>query len=275
MATEIIKKSMYKGSVNIDFYPNSHMYKFINEDGTKENLLSVSAISGNTKQGWMQRWVISTAREAMVEYDKETKISVLRKEFYDEDGIILSEGLIARKIYEDCAASSVRSKEATDIGSAVHDWCEKYAISMISGKESPKMLEGEKEQNGCNAFLDWVMDNDVEFIELECFIYSKKHKYVGTFDVLFKMNGKDDLYLGDYKTSKAFYAFDHSQQLNGYRIAFEEEFPDKKIKGMRCIRFDKETGEVEVHTVSKDNEFLSQLKVTKYQKKLEKKYRKK
>lgn len=140
--------------------------------------------------------------------------------------------------------------EAASIGDEVHAFAEEFARRRVAGEEmTDDMLEfihPETEQ-AVHGFLDWVESNEVEFLVAEKVIYSRRHEYVGTFDLVARVNGV--LTLIDFKTSKYIY-LGHKLQTSGYWSAFTEEndflsenYPDQAIDGgieqAMVVRFDK------------------------------------
>ena len=82
-------------------------------------------------------------------------------------------------------------------------------------------------------FLDWWNKQGYEVIEIEKKLYSKKHNFVGTLDLIVKdKNG--DLVLIDIKTSNRI-VFGYELQANAYRKAYEEETGNKISKAF-CLK---------------------------------------
>lgn len=241
--TETIQKTLYGGEVEITFYPNSHAYKIGND-----RIVGVTTITGVIDKPALKGWAAECAINEIIE--------------------CMNRGETSEAAFRECKYAFNRvSKDATDIGKVVHDFCENFALHKMGKGEKPELPEDEKALSGCLAFLRWHDQNKVEFIETEKLVYSKKHNYCGTFDLLARVNGK--LYLIDYKTSKAFYALEMSAQLAGYDIAYKEE-TGEKVEGLSILRFDKETGEFEVHDITErelaQTIFLSCLEIKKAQK---------
>ncbi len=69
------------------------------------------------------------------------------------------------------------------------------------------------------AFADWAITNGVCFIKSEVMLYSRKHFFAGTFDLLYEFEG--EVWLGDIKTSKYVWP-DSFAQLGGYDIMCTE-----------------------------------------------------
>ena len=123
---------------------------------------------------------------------------------------------------------------AGEIGSAIHSWIEKH----IKG-EQPEMPEDDKVLQGVNSFLQWIDENKVEFIESEKIVYSRKYDYIGTLDIIAKING--GLYLLDIKTGNSIYP-EYKMQTAAYLKADMEE-RGTKYDGRIILRISKETEE--------------------------------
>jgi hypothetical protein len=108
-----------------------------------------------------------------------------------------------------------KKEKAGDIGTEAHKLIENW----IKG-ERPLVLD-KKTQVGkmVHNFVDWAIENKVEFIESEKRLYSQKHWYAGTVDLVFEMDGKR--YIGDIKTSSGIYQ-EAFYQMGGYEIALDE-----------------------------------------------------
>jgi hypothetical protein len=120
---------------------------------------------------------------------------------------------------EALAAPYKTSDKAKNRGSAVHSIIESWkTISEVVGKEGPY-------KNYAMAFQDWLDDHDVEVLESERTVVSRKYGYAGTLDMLAEVNGRRTLI--DVKTGKAIYPEVHLQ-LSAYSQALEEilEAPD-------------------------------------------------
>lgn len=230
--TEKILRPLYDGTIEITFYPNSHRYKLGDRD-----LLSVTAATDVVdKSAQLIHWAVNLVRGYLLDI-KDTGEHISRND-----------------IELACKQHKIRKEKAADIGTDVHAWAEAYAKG-----ENPKLPEGDDERsqktlNGVLAFLKWVDENEVKFIETEKLVYSKEHDYVGTMDLAFTM-GKEKhkiFHMGDYKTASGIYS-GALYQTAGYLGAYLEEH-GKKIKlpiGNSFIlrfakedKFDKENGEL-------------------------------
>ena len=172
------------------------MYKDINVKGTIMDVPSVSQITGLIdKSDALLPW---SARMA-VEY-----IQSHKAEFNDSahsfDNICQS----AVYAYKDV------NKTACTTGTDIHKLVEYYA----------KGDEVKSDETAFQSFLEFVEDNDVEFIESEIFLLSERYLYAGTCDLICNVNGKKIIV--DIKTGKALYD-EYKYQLAGYRIAYNEK----------------------------------------------------
>lgn len=212
--TETIKQALYNNTVEIVFYPNSHQYK---RNG--KNITSVTSALGMVdKSQALIKWAIGLAENYLLDH-LETGNRVDR-----------------HAISEACQQHSIRKQEAADIGTLIHDWAEQYALG-----KNPKLPEDEKVLNGVLAFLKWVDENQIKFLETERIIYSIKHNYVGIMDLVFTSGIENHaiIHVGDYKSSNGIYNT-MLYQVAAYQEAFSEEFPDKKLGNAFILRFAKE-----------------------------------
>lgn len=211
MASEFQEFELYKGKVKVKFFPNSHQY-WIN--GKRAGGSVTSIIGVFDKSNALVSWATELFRDHLLDLTaKGVKI-------------------IEEHIFEGCNLHSQKKQEAADIGSKIHDWCDKY----IRG-EKPEMPEEKEVQIGVNAFLDWIDANKVKFISSERAVYSLKHNFVGKMDIEAKVNGK--LVLIDLKSSNGIYNT-MNMQTAAYVKADEEE-SGKEYKGRWILRLAKES----------------------------------
>lgn len=223
---DFIIQELYDGDIKMRFYPNSHKYKI---DGTKEWLVSATAITGivgGDKINLLSNWAQNQYQKAMLRWLEGANDPLHKVEI--EEAINL------------CRSAAEQEKDRTaDVGTIVHDYAEAFGKARKAGEPVPPLPETAPEEayKGIEAFLTWVKNNDVKFLETERLVYSKKHGYVGTLDLLAEVNGK--VTLVDYKTGK--YVYDeHYYQVAGYKMAWEEE--KEKVKAAMILHFDRETG---------------------------------
>lgn len=209
--TEKIEFDLYKGKCKVCFYPNSHRYT-VNGKPTSGSVTGI--IGMYDKSGALIPWAV------------ELSVNFLREKF--DKGIEFTE----LDFYDAEEQHTVKKEEASNIGTEVHDWIEKY----VKGQE-PEMPKIKEAQIGVNAFLDWEKENKVKFISSERAVYSRRHDFIGKMDIEAKVNGK--LVLIDLKTSNGIYNT-YNMQTAAYVKADEEE-SGKKYHGRWIIRLAKET----------------------------------
>ncbi|MEK7578398.1 MAG: PD-(D/E)XK nuclease family protein [Patescibacteria group bacterium] len=214
---------LYGGKIEIKFLESNHSYwtTFLSElkkDGTAKlrRLTGVTSFIGIIDKPALIPWAVNTT----VKYIRE-HLDELKKE--------------PKEILKAAREESDKQRDiSAEIGKAIHAWVEKH----INGQE-PEMPEDEKVLQGVVNFLDWIAHRKVEFVASEQIVYSKEHDFVGTLDILAKVDKK--LCLIDIKTGNGIYA-EAKMQTAAYRKAWEEEC-GKKLSGRWIWRISKETEE--------------------------------
>jgi CRISPR/Cas system-associated exonuclease Cas4 (RecB family) len=214
------KIKLYKGKVEIEFDAEKHIYKI---EGKR--LISVTAITSQIdKSRYLIPWAIGLMKTFLIE-----NWNVKKKIKEQEKLELIEEGAKQHQIIK---------KKAADIGTLVHKWAEEHIMGL-----EPELPKDEKQLNGVTAFLKWIGEHKVKFIESERVVYSRKHKFVGTMDAYGQVDGK--LKVIDFKTGNAVYD-EMRFQIAAYQLAYCEE-TDARVDGRTLIRFDKNTGEFHVH----------------------------
>lgn len=138
------------------------------------------------------------------------------------------------------------SKEATDIGTAAHNWAEEYILNKIAGSEDiPDLPDNESAVHAIKAFLEWESENDVVYLAAERKVFSREYHFAGTLDVHCIVNGINTIL--DFKTSKALYE-DYYLQLSCYAAALEEE-TGEAVDQLLVLRIPKDGTEFEAGSV--------------------------
>ena len=121
-----------------------------------------------------------------------------------------------------------KSKTAMSRGTTVHSIVESY-------KHTKKYLKGVSKEFKpyAQAFYNWYEDNDVEILENEKTVLSKKYGIAGTLDLTFKFVKKGRLFIADVKTGKDIYP-EVFLQLSAYKYAYEET-TGEKVDGIAVI----------------------------------------
>jgi len=207
---------LYGELVTIHFYPNSHAYYLV-ENGKKTRLAGVTTYTG-----------LLDKSAALIPWAVRTTVEYVRKnldQLQNDPNELLKAAREEANRQRDLAA---------EIGKAIHSWIEQH----IKG-ENPEMPEDDKVLTGVNNFLEWVDGNKVEFIGSEKIIYSMQHRYVGTLDILAKVNGRKCLL--DIKTGNGIYP-EMKMQTAAYVMAEMEESGDD-FASRYILRISKETEE--------------------------------
>lgn len=132
-----------------------------------------------------------------------------------------------------------KDKGAMTVGKATHLFCEKYARYRAGEGDKPPRPVNEEVWNACQAFLQWFGDRKVRPISTEQILYSRQFRYAGTADLLCTLDGEDDVWLIDYKTSSGVWN-EYRAQVSAYTHAYEEEFGVRPRRGV--VLFNKDTG---------------------------------
>jgi hypothetical protein len=217
---QIQKTSLYGGQVLIEFNPKGHKYTVTDGDKVFKPVSVTGVTSVCDKSGPLVGWAVNVTLDAIkhaihpgIPYDKETldKIwAAAKKQHY------------------------YQKKEAADIGTNAHAWLQLY----FSGK-NPELPSKEMPYRAAvDAGVKWAEQHNVQFLDMERPVYSRKHKFSG------RMDGKalvdNVLTLVDFKTGNGVY--DESWlQTAGYNIAFEEE-TGEQIEQRLVIRLGKLDG---------------------------------
>lgn len=236
MATEIQKITTYNGKV-INFYPNSHQYRY---EGERTNLLSPSAVVGIVDKSqplliWAERLTLDYVNTTLEEDKTYSKTDITE--------------IVAVAIDQ----RNIKLEEAKDVGTVVHDYAEMSAYHKAYKLSLPEVDYDnltDQQLNGIQSFIKFETEHNCEYIEAERFVYSEKHgvPFVGKLDTIMQLNSDNKRWriLGDFKTGKSIYTT-HKIQLAGYDLAMIEEYEYKKsplpYDGLGIIHLDKETGE--------------------------------
>lgn len=206
--------SLYKGKVEVKFFPESHIYQ----------------VGGIRKTGVTTILGIVDKSRALVGW----AVDLFRDFLLDAEGKITEE-----MIFTGSTLHEVRKQEAADLGTIIHAWCEQYIKHKLGQNDikMPEMPEDKAVQVGVMAFLDWEKEHKVKFLSSERVVYSKKYDFIGTMDIEAKIDGK--LCLVDLKSSNGLYNTVRLQTA-AYVMADQEE-SGRKYDGRWAIRLAKET----------------------------------
>ena len=224
--------SLYSGEIELKFTAGNHQYR-VREKGTEKwnHVESVTTIQGMLSKPALVRWAARMCGEFILR----EKLDLLECIVGGEIAISRLEEFSARMVNE---YATVRD-EAGDIGKIVHDYAEAWGKwAMDSTNHRPGRPTDPQARQGVEAFHEFLSEHHVKFLELERKVYSRKHHYTGTCDLVADIDGTRTL--GDYKTGKGYYA-DTGIQLAAYKYAWEEE-NGQTLDSAVGLHFDKETG---------------------------------
>jgi hypothetical protein len=210
--TNFKETSLYKGKINIKFFPDTHIY-YVN--GKRKGSVT-GALNIIDKSRALIPWAIGLYSDFLTER--------------------IGEKLTASMIAEGETLHSVRKKDAANVGTEAHDWIERFV-----GGENPEMPEDPRVVQAVNGFLNWVEEHDVRFSASEKVVYSMKHDYLGTMDAIATFGKGRKKYIIDYKASNGLYP-GVALQTAAYMKADEEE-SGTTYHGRWAIRLSKETEE--------------------------------
>lgn len=134
---------------------------------------------------------------------------------------VMTEGKpITLDVIKEARAAHRKKKEAAgQKGTDVHAEIEKYIKLMIADQDGKSMPMESYENPMVQKFVEWAVDNKVQFLMSEKRMYSPIHWLAGTADFTCIIDGKK--YIGDLKTSNALY-YEMFMQCAAYRLLLEE-----------------------------------------------------
>jgi len=134
-----------------------------------------------------------------------------------------------------------RKENAGDYGNMVHDIISGIIEVAIRNDGYINPLTESKEKSIQN-FIEWAVDNKVEFLETEKNIWSEKYFLGGIVDFVCRIDGQ--IFIGDIKTAKSGIYAENLWQCSGYDIMANDMGLSwaKDIKGYVILNL-KESGE--------------------------------
>jgi hypothetical protein len=170
------------------------------------------------------------------------------------------------EIILDAAKDSYRriKAEAANVGSIVHRVLHQLLLSRAGLAEAPRLPLSpdlilspdmtpeliEKANNCISAGQKFFTEHRIQPVQAEAPRWSPTYGYVGTGDLIARVDG--DLSALDYKSGKRLYETVFLQ-LAAYQMAYEEEFPDQKIKQRWAVNVGRDG---ELATECRDNSTL-------------------
>lgn len=137
-----------------------------------------------------------------------------------------------------------KSKDAADLGTAIHAACE----DVVHGRESTAMNPAIVPP--VNAFKRYRLQSDIEIVATELAVGSAEHAYGGRLDFL-GYSKKRGWVLGDLKSSSGFYGVEYALQVaGGYGQALFEQY-GIEISAAEIVRLSKKPPfEMEVRPIT-------------------------
>lgn len=212
---------LYGGKVIIKFHPKSHQYwvsvkgaKFVRKTGV------TTFIGIKDKSRPLQSWQMGITADFLLG-------KIARREKIDVDAVL-----------EAVVQHELRKDEAADIGKEIHDFCERYIrhkLGQPGFEEIPDMPNFPEAITGVNSFFAWEKEHKVKYVATEKPVYSMKHDFIGTEDLVAVIDGK---YCdSDFKSSNGLYNGVRMQTAAYAKARMEDG--GRKSEGRWAIRFSK------------------------------------
>lgn len=230
VAPHIETVELYGGVVRLEFNQKTHRYT-IWDGETKILAPSVTTVCGTLdKSGPLLGWAVNSALNVV-------RGAIQPDTPYPE--VVLDE------VWKRAAGAHRTLKaEAADIGTQAHQAIEAYLAGSHDNASDVELAPLDERVTSCvSAAKDWLNSHDVSPISVERRIYSRKHRYSGTMDLLAKVDGR--LAVVDWKSSKGFYP-EFFFQTAAYAGAVEEE-TGERIERRWLVRLGKDDGAFEPH----------------------------
>jgi hypothetical protein len=257
--------SFYGGKAIIEKKPWGAHYSH-RRQGEKKTLISVTGITKKLdKSGALIPWAVGLV---CTEITAKVEIGGAERQYSKDEVMAMVEE--ARRAPETAKVSGGTT------GTFIHDFAEAFAKAKIAGTElptldhlNPEIEEQQKALNGINAFLDWNLENEVEYLEMEKMFYYNSFlagdtkegeeliEYFGYADLVARVNGR--LAMIDYKSSKGIYS-EQKYQLRGYSHARDKEILAVGVADTigltdcdMVVNFNKLTGELMTEIVEQED----------------------
>lgn len=145
------------------------------------------------------------------------------------------------EILKECKRAHTKARDkAGDKGTIIHEKIEEYVNQCLNENNGEPM---EASGNYVEQFAHWARENVSKFVFSEKRLYSEKHWYAGTVDIIYR-DKNDKLWIADVKTSNGIYP-EMFAQMGGYMIALEEMGDCQDFYGAVILHIDKKNGSIE------------------------------
>lgn len=171
---------------------------YINPDDAKIKVPGVTSVVDQLPKSFLKFWAVKITAEACVE-NRDVWLPLAERD--PQGAVDYLKGVHRR-----------HSKQATDLGSAVHDLFERAARGDTI---NPRHVHADVKPH-LRWFMEFLDQVQPEFLHLEETVWSDKHQFAGSFDAIAKVDG--EAVVLDWKTSRDVYA-SVALQLSAYRHA--------------------------------------------------------
>lgn len=201
----------------------------------------------------------------------------------NDEGLKDSRLRLAEQVYSNVLTERIGKQKAAqkvllaaaEIGTGTHALIEHWARQKLGYSVGPRPSVGEKSEWGFMSFEDWAKNHAFWPTHSERVVFSRKHKFAGTLDLVGLVDGVQTIV--DIKTGKAVYS-EAKLQIAAYWGALVEMESDPPVAGL-VLRLPKIDTDPEFEAVPVDdlnmhlNAFLHALELWRWQYAMEQEYK--
>lgn len=222
---------LYNGTVVLEFDEENHVYKF---NGVPVDGVTTVTGSAIDKSFVLMPWAVKMAEEYLLEH-------------WPNDGYVPKNSDIQKSLFEGMKKAHYRKKkQAADVGTEAHKWIEGYIRAGMLFKPEPPKPTDKQARHAIEAYLRYEDKTHMVYKETEKKVFSLKHVYAGTLDIVAVIDGMDTL--PDIKTSNS-YREEYALQTAGYCEAYNEEHGTNMVN--RVILMLPKDGESDVEVIER------------------------
>lgn len=179
--TTVETHELYGGEYQVSFSESSHRYK-VNGDYK----FSVTTALGVLSKENLIQWAANKSVDAFrLAYTAEAAWTS------EEFETVCQQARYAHRTLKD---------DAAEVGKRVHAWISAYIKESQEFNGTPLIYCDDLMRPSVEAFLEWERQTKPEYLHSERVVYSRKHDYCGTVDLVMMIDGKR--VVADLKTSK-------------------------------------------------------------------------
>lgn len=249
---------VYQGRATINFNESSHRYS-IRVHNHVERLFqpSVTGVIGQKAKpalvGWAAKQSLKYVAKKLGEYESSQGAPPFTVDTSEIHGFLAEAEDAWRELDNATTIGTVAHRFAYEelrYRSGISKLKPRFPIeadSVLMPDFSPEMVDAVN--SSARAVLQFFDDHHIEPIIMERPLWSPSEGYVGTPDVICRLDGV--LSILDYKSSKAIFA-ETRIQLAALQNMFQEEFPDQIIRNRWAVNIPKSGGDVQTETYGLD-----------------------